>query len=184
MRDELMALVGHLEPRWRHVDAVGRLAEDLAASTPKVSGLIVEAAWWHDVGYAPELRTTGHHAIDGARYLQKRGHHPEVVSLVAWHTGSAFEAEERGLSGELAEFRQPDSDALDVLTLIDLSTGPRGEPIASSQRVAEILDRYPSDSPVHRAVLSSQPSILAAAARARLALGLADDWPIGSVGHR
>ena len=52
--------------------------------------------WLHDVGYSPDVRVTGFHALDGAVYLRDLGLPPEVVSLVAYHTGAEFEAEERG----------------------------------------------------------------------------------------
>ena len=60
---------------------------------------VVAAAWLHDVGYSPALQDTGLHALDGAVFLAGRGVEPLVVSLVAFHTGAEFEAEERGLLG-------------------------------------------------------------------------------------
>ena len=131
-------LLGDLERRWRHVRGVGRCAEALAGWSDVVTPAIVEAAWWHDVGYAPSVKDLGHHAIDGARYLRRRGRNPEVVSLVAWHTGAEYEAKERGLSAELADFPAPDATALDILTLIDLSVGPEGNPVRTSERLAGI----------------------------------------------
>lgn len=35
--------------------------------------LLVAAAWLHDIGYAPELRDTGFHPLDGARHLEALG---------------------------------------------------------------------------------------------------------------
>jgi hypothetical protein len=45
--------------------------------------LLVVAAWWHDLGYAPEIRVTGMHQIDGARYLTGLGYSPRLCALVA-----------------------------------------------------------------------------------------------------
>jgi len=75
--------------------------------------------------------------------------------LVAHHSAARFEAEERGLGDVLARFPEPDSDQLDVLTLIDMSTSPKGRRISVQERLAEILERYPDDDPVHRAVSRS-----------------------------
>jgi hypothetical protein len=55
------------------------------------------------------------------------------------------------LADALAQFPEPDPDQLDVLTLIDMSTSPAGKRVAVSERLDEILDRYPPADPVHRA---------------------------------
>ncbi|HWU32836.1 MAG TPA: HD domain-containing protein [Marmoricola sp.] len=170
--------VGMLGRRWSHVRAVGRAAETLAARTDLVSDAVVGAAWLHDVGYGPTVQSSGFHALDGARYLAKADLDPAVVNLVAFHTGATYEADERGLTSELAEFAAPDPDDLDVLTMIDLSVSPDGFPIVDSERLAEVLMRYTADDPVARAVLRSRPSLLAASRRAKQRLGLSDDWPI------
>ena len=126
---------------------------------------VVTAAWLHDVGYAPALAVTGLHPLDGARYLRGEGWPELVVCLVAHHTGAEVEAEERGLSRELAEFERPPEPLLDLVTTADLTTSPDGEEVDPEQRLAEILRRYPTDDPVHRAVTRSAPSLLAAAER-------------------
>jgi hypothetical protein len=87
-----------------------------------------------------------------------------VVSLVAYHTGAAFEARERGLSDALAEFPEPPELLLDVLTCADMTTGPDGSFVRAEDRVSEILSRYPGDDPVHRAIERSAPTLLAAVA--------------------
>lgn len=124
------------------------------------------AAWLHDVGYAPSLAQTGFHPVDGARFLRAQGGAPEVVmSLVAYHTGAVFEAEQRGLAKELAAFVAPPQELLDVVTYADLVTGPDGATASVAERIAEILARYETDSAVHRAVVASSPLLLAAAGR-------------------
>lgn len=171
--------VGGLHPRWEHVCGVGRCAERLAEASELVSPDVVLAAWLHDVGYGPTVTATGFHPLDGARFLRDEvGAGGEVVGLVAWHTGAAFEAEERGLADELADFGKPAARSLDVLTMIDLSVSPTGDPILDVDRIAEILRRYEAADPVVRAVTRSRSSLLASSMRGKALLGLADDWPV------
>ena len=67
-----------LEPlgsRWAHTQAVAARADGLTPAVLPMDDrpLLVVAAWWHDLGYAPALQATGCHQIDGARYLAQRG---------------------------------------------------------------------------------------------------------------
>ncbi len=160
--------------RWRHVQAVGRSAEELRARDFDVSEAVVMAAWLHDVGYADKVTNTGFHPLDGAEWLRKQAAPEGVVALVAYHSAAQYEAEERGLADELARFPEPDQDQLDVLTLIDMSTSPNGERVAVNERLAEILVRYPEEHPVHRAVSRSRGYLAESANRAAKRLGLAD----------
>lgn len=128
--------------------------------------LIIEAAWLHDIGYSPEVKDTGMHAIDGALYLQERGWPTEIVRLVAHHTGAWSEAQERGLADALGQFPMPSDEGLDALTLCDLMVSPSGDPVEPKQRLEEILTRYGSGHPVHRAVARSQDDLLVRAKRA------------------
>src|SRR5690242_18773079 len=96
-------LLAPLVDRWAHVQAVAARADGL---TPAVAGedeqrLLVVAAWWHDLGYAPALSDTGSHQIDGARYLAREGYPERLCALVAHHSAATCEAGERGLSVEL-----------------------------------------------------------------------------------
>lgn len=127
--------------------------------------LLVAAAWLHDVGYAPDLQDSGFHPLDGARYLREEGFPERVVNLVAHHSGARFEAAERGLEAELAEFELEDSPVMDALVTADLTTGPDGERLAYRDRVAEILERYPPEDPVHRAWLQAADSLEACVQR-------------------
>jgi hypothetical protein len=166
--------------RWSHVAAVGQEAERLADESERVGEDLVCAAWLHDLGYAPEFFDTGMHALDGARALVRLDLPPSVVALVAHHTGAEFEAAERGLTKELSSLPVPDRDSLDILTLVDLSISPTGQPMSVSARIAEILDRYERGHPVARAVGRSKDYLLASCDRARVALDLSDDWPFVS----
>ena len=164
--------------RWEHARTVGRLADALADACV-ISRYVAAAAWLHDLGYAEELTVTGFHPLDGAVFLAGQGVAPEVVGLVAHHTGAVFEAEERGLEEELGGMPRADPDSLDVVTLLDLVIAPDGTLTDPETRIAEILSRYPISSPVHRAVTRSQEELRASAERARERLALSDEWPAG-----
>lgn len=121
--------------------------------------ILVAAAWLHDIGYAPTVDVTGFHPLDGARYLERLGHSRRLVCLVAHHSGARFEADERGLSAELAAFALEDSPIMDALVTADMTKGPDGARLTYRERVAEILSRYPVDSPVHAAWLRADSEI-------------------------
>ncbi|WP_204903613.1 HD domain-containing protein [Mycobacterium riyadhense] len=159
--------------RYSHTAGVaataGRLARVLA---PGHEEDIVTAAWLHDIGYSPDLVDTGFHPLDGARYAQQAGISPNVVSLIAHHTGAVVEARERGLHEQLAAFPLPaDVAELAILSCADLCTGPDGVPIDPAERLAEVLQRYPTTDPVHRAITTSAPLLIA---QARLVLAAAE----------
>ena len=159
-------LLAPLGRRWRHVEGVARRAGSLSSlASAEERPAVVTAAWLHDVGYAPGIVVTGLHPLDGARYLRSEGWPELVVCLVAHHTGAEVEAEERGLSRELAEFDRPPEPLLDLVTTADLTTSPDGEEVDARQRLAEIVRRDPPGDPVHSAVTRSGPSLLAAAER-------------------
>jgi hypothetical protein len=149
-----------LPDRWRHVQAVGRKAERLSCTVADNDReLLVAAAWLHDIGYAPSLVYTGLHALDGARFLQRIGCDARLCALVAHHSGARFEAEERGLSDELAVFPLEDSPVMDALVVADFTTGPQGQDLDYDARVDEVLDRYEPSSPVHRAVTQGREQL-------------------------
>lgn len=164
-RELAQARLAPLPRRWAHTRGVAYTASDYAGRADRIA--VTAAAWLHDIGYAPSLVDTGFHPLDGARYLQRAGFHPVIVSLVAHHTGADREAYERGLLAELAEFPCSHRPLLDVLTAADLSTSLDGEPVEPAARIEEILTRYPPNDPVHRAVSHSGPQLLAAARRVR-----------------
>ncbi|MFG3298857.1 HD domain-containing protein [Micromonospora chersina] len=82
---------------WIHVRRVAKKAALVAASAGEEdSSMLLAAAWLHDIGYSPEVMETGLHALDGGRWLRRRGFHDRVASLVAFHSCAIYEAEERG----------------------------------------------------------------------------------------
>ncbi len=159
-------LLAGLGRRWLHVQAVAARAEELSAGLePHDRATVVAAAWLHDIGYAPDLALTGLHPLDGATYLSDQGFPAEIVSLVAYHTGAEYEAEERGLLDQLRAFALPPSSLLDTLTAADMTVGPGGELVSAEERINEILRRYEPTHPVHRAVSSSAGDLIAVVAR-------------------
>jgi HD superfamily phosphodiesterase len=72
VKETAAGLLSSLADRWQHTRSVAARAEELAAAVPVCDrGLLVVAAWWHDLGYSPALRVTGLHQLDGARYLMR-----------------------------------------------------------------------------------------------------------------
>jgi putative nucleotidyltransferase with HDIG domain len=134
-----------LPRRWRHVTAVaakaGRLAPLLPAERDRQA--LVAAAVLHDVGYAPTVKESGFHPLDGARWLRSIEFDNQVAALVAHHTNAVVEAELRGLDADLlAEFDQEDSPVTDLLWFCDLTTGPDGQDFSVQERVEEVRQRY------------------------------------------
>ena len=160
-------LIGALGDRWTHVEAVADKARGLAAVlSAEDADLLVAAALLHDVGYAPSLNRLGFHAVDGAWFLRAQGQE-RLACLVAYHSGARFEAEERDLVEELAAFPVEDGPVMDALTFADMTTGPAGQPMTLAQRIEEVQRRYPSEDPVHRAIVRARPLLQAAIDRTR-----------------
>lgn len=154
-----------LPRRWAHVQGVARQAERVAVGLGE-PGTLVAAAWLHDIGYAPRVRDTWFHPLDGARYLRRLGVDEDVVCLVAHHTCALGEAVERGLDGVLsAEFAPGDPVLADALCFADITTSPDGELVGADDRLAEIQARYGPGDVVTRFIDRARPEILAAVAR-------------------
>ena len=77
--------------------AVGERAHSGGHPRPQDRAYFVAAAYLHDIGYAPELRRTGLHQLDGARYIRSHGAE-RVARLVAHHSEARFEIRLRGFS--------------------------------------------------------------------------------------
>ncbi|AXN45095.1 HD domain protein [Mycobacterium marinum] len=156
-----------LPARLTHVRGVAATADGLRGHFDAASGdCLVAAAWLHDIGYAPSVRSTGFHPVDGAAFARREGFDELVVSLVAFHSGAPAEARERGING-ISAFSAPPQQLLDALTFCDLTTGPDGSAVSPSDRLPEVLQRYGPDDPVHRAVDSTHRDLLAAVDRVR-----------------
>ncbi|MFB7288339.1 HD domain-containing protein [Actinacidiphila glaucinigra] len=165
------SLLPPLGNRWLHTQAVAAPAREVSAAVPvDERDLLVAAAWLHDIGYAPELRDTGFHPVDGARHLEALGAPGRLVRLVAHHSGAVYEAEQRGLSAELAVYEREDSPLLDALICADMTTGPAGQSLDFEQRIDEILVRYAPGSEVHTAISNARPYLRAAVERTQARL--------------
>ncbi|MCH6159958.1 HD domain-containing protein [Streptomyces marispadix] len=160
------SLLPPLGNRWLHTQAVAERAREASPAVPEDErDLLVASAWLHDIGYAPELRETGFHPLDGARYLESLNAPRRLVCLVAHHSGAVYEAEQRGLVAELKPYEREDTPILDALIFADMTTGPAGERFDFDRRMDEILVRYERGSEVHNAISNARPYLGAAVQR-------------------
>lgn len=158
--------LSQLGPRWLHTSAVAGRAS-LAASTIEQGdrGLLIAAAWLHDLGYAPEIAESGFHPLDGARYLQSLAAPPRLVNLVANHSCAWLEADVRYLRSQLDAFTAEIGLVSDALIFADMTAGPTGRTVTVEERLSEILHRYKPGDPVHRAMDNASGEIKAAVSR-------------------
>jgi HD superfamily phosphodiesterase len=158
-----------LPRRWAHTQGVAAQAQTLAPILGDDADLLVAAAWLHDIGYAPTLVDTGFHPLDGARYLRDNCHaDPRLCRLVAHHSCAIIEAEERGLTRQLAAEFTPERDNLtQALIYCDMTTGPDGQSMTVYARLAEIRHRYGDNQEVGRFIRRAAP-VLTAATRSTL----------------
>jgi hypothetical protein len=179
-RAEMIArdlLAATLPRRWAHTASVAATARTIAWAFGPAGDLLVAAAWLHDIGYASMLADpgTGFHPLDGARHLRETKRASSLICcLVAHHSCALAGAADVGLADSLiSEFPVPPAPLADALTYCDMTTGPDGQAMTVTDRLAEIRARYGPGHPVTRAITRSAPDITAAAERtaARLAAG-------------
>lgn len=159
-----------LPQRWRHVKAVAHKTKELASKLFKEeqAQIVLAAAWLHDIGYAPEIKKTGFHPLDGALWLRTQGFDERIISLVAHHSCATLEAEERGFGKALEEFHEDDFLFADVLLFADMTTGPNGEEFSVQERIDEIVSRYGKNHVVGRFILKAKRPILEASKRVEM----------------
>jgi hypothetical protein len=163
--EESRAWLGPLGSRWLHCRGVAARAHEIATVVaPSHRGVLVAAAYLHDVGYAPELVRCDFHPLDGAYWLKAQGL-DRLAGLVAHHTGASFEAQAHGLAGELVAFDDEQSPVTDALAYSDLTTGPTGERVTVCERLGEIERRYGPRSLVVRALEQATDALLGMVAR-------------------
>lgn len=164
-------LARQLPARWSHVQGVARRAGEVApALDPEDAAVLVAAAWLHDVGYAPELRRTGAHQLDGGALLRGLGEE-RLAALVAHHSESRFELALMGLEGQLDAYADEDSPVSEGLTYCDLTTSPTGTPVDPEERLTEIRGRYGDGHVYVRAQRVALPHLLGAVTATRRRLG-------------
>ena len=165
-RDHAHELLGGLGARWRHTQGVARAATAVMVAVPaEDQPVLLAAAWLHDIGYAPELRRSGFHPLDGAWHLHERRWPEPVPGLVAHHSAAGLVAAVRGLARPMKCFpaaRYAYGPVADALTFADQTTGPDGEVIGVEERLADMLRRHGPDSPNVRAHDRRAPAIRAA----------------------
>jgi putative nucleotidyltransferase with HDIG domain len=140
--------LGGMGNRWGHTQAVAARARSAGlAVAPDDRDLLVAAAWLHDIGYADTVADTGLHPLDGAEYLTRLGFARRLVALVTHHSCARFEATERGLTDPLATYVRETGLVADALIYADMTIGATGETFTVTDRLAEILERYPPARP-------------------------------------
>jgi HD domain len=156
--DQARSLLEPLGTRWLHVQGVVERAYQVSQilSEDERPSLIA-AAYLHDVGYAPSLRKTGFHPLDGAFYLRSLGQE-RLASLIAYHSESQYEAQLRGLLSALERFPREHSLLADALTYCDLTTNATGKQVPFEDRVADILHRYDETDIVVQALHQAMPA--------------------------
>ena len=156
-----------VEPRrWRHVCGVGVKAENLSRVVSlegRDREVLVAAGYVHDIGYAPGLKRTGLHQLDGARFIRALGDQ-RLACLVAHHSEARFEVGIRGYEAELSEYPREDTRVYDALVYCDLTTGPDGKTMTFEDRINEVYKRY-GEGGVSRALHMAEPYLKAAVDR-------------------
>lgn len=164
---EYLSVPEFQDRRWRHVNAVGLKAQLLAPALDEDGELLVAAAWLHDVGYAPAIARTQFHPIDGADELLRRGLPQRLASLVAHHSGAAWEAPLRGLTSEMNRYADEALPVRDALWTCDMTTSPVGQPVDFGERLREIKERYGPGHTVPLAIEAAGDEIRACIRRTR-----------------
>src|SRR3954465_3555784 len=148
-----------LGARWAHTQGVVVRAKAMELMAPPADReTLMAAAYLHDIGYADQLRDSGFHPLDGARWLRTCGQE-RLAGLGAHPTGARFEAEVRGFAAELGEFPEERSMVSDLLAYCDLTTGPDGDEVTFAARLAEIQERYGAESDVARSIEGATSSL-------------------------
>ncbi len=128
--------------RWLHVQGVVQRASWVGQTFEEGDRhLLLASAYLHDIGYAPSLRVTGFHPLDGALYVRSCGYE-RLASLIAHHFEARFEAHLRGCDQLMSEFPRERSVIADALTYCDATTSPTGKRISLKERASEIRSRY------------------------------------------
>ncbi len=159
------SLLAPLGNRWLHVQRVVERARWVSQVLKEDDRpYLIAAAYLHDIGYAPSLKKTGFHPLDGACYLRSLGYE-RLASLVAYHSESRFEACLRGLDTALDEFARERSATADALTYCDMTTSSTGTCVSLKERVADIYRRYGDTDIVAQSIRQSVPYLSLAVAR-------------------
>jgi hypothetical protein len=161
-----------LRDRWRHtVGVAGRAAELVYAVDPADREILVATAWLHDIGYAPSIRDSGFHPVDGARFLGREGWPERICALVAHHSGARFVARASGHAEVLGRYVFEWSPVSDALTYADQTIGTHGQSLPLEDRLADMLRRHGPESRQAQVHRDRAPYLRAAAARVHRRVG-------------
>jgi hypothetical protein len=155
-------LLHGLPDRLAHSLQAGRQARRVVDTVPAP---LEAAAVLHDIGYAPALRLTGFHPIDGATFLLMLGAPDRLAALVAHHSESWLLTDAAGLGGALSRFRREDGPVADALAYADMTAGPTGAAMTVPERLADIMIRHADEAPRLLAARQARMPRLMAAAR-------------------
>ncbi len=169
--EQATTLLSPLGNRWLHVQGVAEKARHVSKAFDERDGTyLIAAAYLHDIGYAPSLKRTGFHPIDGACYL--RSHKKNCLAcLVAHHSEAQFEAHLRGFLADLDTFPRHCSSITDALTYCDITTNPIGLDVTFQERIADIYSRYGETDIVSQAIHQALPSLSLAVERTQRKIG-------------
>lgn len=163
-------LISPLGDRWLHTKGVVERVQQVGeAFDEECCALLIAAAYVHDIGYAPSLKVTGFHPLDGAYYLLSHNQ-TRLASLVAYHSEAQCEAQLRGLATQLNNIPREYSALADALTYCDMITGPTGLHISFEERLEDILQRYDESTIVNQAIHQAIPSLTRAVKRTQNSL--------------
>lgn len=122
-----------------HSARAARRAAVLAHQVPGSGATdVVAAAWLHDIGYAPQLRRTGFHPLDGALFLMGEDWPERIVRLVAHHSLAALEAPFYGVGHHLGVIEVVTGIDADILVSADLTAGV-GDPAPTVEARLEAI---------------------------------------------
>jgi hypothetical protein len=152
-------LLPPLGDRWLHVQGVVERAQWVSQvlNTDEDRLYLVAAAYLHDIGYAPALKCTGLHPLDGAWYIHSALGNERLASLVAHHSEARFEAQLRGYAPDLKVFPREQSAVADALMYCDITTDATGKRVSLKQRIADIVRRYGETDVVIQALQQARP---------------------------
>lgn len=157
--EQARSLLSPLGDRWIHTKGVVERAQAIGKAFDEADReLLIAAAYLHDIGYAPSLKRTNFHPLDGAYYLFSQ-HQERLASIIAYHFEAQCEAQQRGLAAELNKIPREYSPVADALSYCDLTTGPTGQHISFEERLTDIFQRYDENNIVHVATRQAIPSL-------------------------
>lgn len=167
------SLLSPLGNRRLHVQGVVERAEQVSKLFNETDReYLMASAYLHDIGYAPTIKSTGFHPLDGANYILTSLGDMRLAALVAHHSEARFEAALRGLSEELQKYPREHSAVTDALIYCDMTTDGTGQHVTLRERLADILHRYDETDIVVQALRQARPYWTLAVARTQKRLYL------------